>query len=595
MKLREFGSQESLDWVSVVQQIAICQAFYVDSPTVIAEYLGNDATILRWVSQRDTWPPSWALIKQGDDYWVVVEGTTNAWQFGEHVAGYAMADDWLGSSRVNQGWKEVAEGIWAQLPNRDRGHWHYSGHSYGGAVAGILATMHANERGEADKVSLMLVASPAFMTWGYKGVRPKVYHEVESWGDAVPTLPPTGTELMNVRFRSPLEWYQAAQIWDTFGKRTTLGYQGNTDGTLGDVNDRGEMVGNGMPTNHYLPNYWGRINQKALREFPDNVPLRSAINWSRQLMVAEFQSVITEFPNFITLPDGTKVFIPPVQIYRSYSQMSATYKVSFVFVGWNQRTWRESHFCVASSAEDATGKLALDTVMSARLAFLSSLYRVESIEAVNVNSTRDGYVRGPLTSQVWSGVQATNNAETTGVALNVGYFGPNFQQRWAQVRGFSDQAVFIDKQTGDQAIAGTVKPLLDAYVLKLKEQAFGWVKRVPRNPDAPVTMPNYIEKIDGATVPGLSVVTLDRAPGISGGSVTFHRTNKRTLPGLEGAQKVISSSGATIRIPYVVPSGTIIGAGEGSYIRVLQWQDITLYNGQYEEGYIYGKKTRRMK
>ena len=595
MKLKEFGTKETIDWVAAVQMLGINQAFYVDRPTYVAEYLGNDATVLKWAGRRETWPPSWCLIRQGNDYFVVVEGTTNSWQFGGHVTGYAMADDWLENSRVNQGWKEVADGIISELPNRSQGRWFYSGHSYGGSVAGILATDHAAKFGNAEKVSCLTFAAPAYMTWGYSGVRPGVYHEIESWGDLVPTLPPTGTELANVKWRSPLEWYQATMLWDRFGKVTTLGYQGNTDGSLGNVNERGEYVSNQMPDNHYLPNYWGRINTKATKEFPENVQLRAALNWAKPLMGDSFQTVVREFPNFITGPDGNRIYIPPVQTSRSSASMSATYKVSYVFVGWNQRTWRESHFVLASDAQDATSKLALESVIASRLAFLSSLYRVEAIEAVNVNSVRDGYVRGPLTSQVWRGAQTTTNAETTGVALNVGYFGPNFQQRWAQLRGFSDQAVFIDKQTGDQTVSGTTAPLIAAYVLKLKEQNFGWVKRVKRNPASPVTMPNYISQIDGNTVPGLSIVTLDRALGVESGTVTFHQTNKRTLPGLEGAQKIISVSGSTMRIPYIVPRGGVIEAGEGAYVRVLQWQDITLYNGQYEDGYVFGKKTRRMK
>ena len=591
MLLQSFGS-ESINRVAAAQQTMILICLYRNLREYVRSYLGSDATLVTWQLQEQTWPPSWCHIRQGDNHYVVIEGSTNVGQFARHAYGAFVRVDALGESSANGAWMGVAEEIRAQLGGQSNGKWHYCGHSYGGAVAGIMAMLHAEERGAAGGVELMTFAAPSFLTTGHDGPYPKPYWRVESLGDYVPNLPPAGVELVGTKWLSPMSWLRRDWVFYPYGNPVYLNYQGADNLDIGDVNDRGPYVTFGMPDNHYMPNYWGRQNQFALRQDPSNTQLRAALNASLPVFtLGEGRNEAERMPEFFVGPNGELERIPPlwsVIPVGGWGAMSI-YKVDFVFSGKNKATWRESHYLNADSAYIATEKAGADDLTNKRVAILSKMYTLDTVEAVNIELDRDGLEKTVGKPGVGD---SQGKTEATGTALSLGYYDSARRQVWRTMRGFNDQAVGFNPNTGADAIVKDVTDAISAWAISLAQQGFGWVTRKRKTAGAPSTQPNVILSLDGNTFPGITVVTC-AAPIVAPQMMaSFHNCNRRVFPGLNGLRKIIDISGATCRIPYTIPRGGVIQPGDDAYLRAYERDTFHTYSGLVEFGRVYSKRTK---
>jgi len=593
--LEDFGA-DSPNWIAAAQQVGLIQSLYGGSPEFALSFLSPGEDLVEYRRNRNTWPPSWLYVRRGDDHFVVIEGSTNTYQFGIHTAGVWVREDWLGDSSVNGSWWEVTRGIQGSLPSMDSGKWHFSGHSYGGACAAMLAMELADRRG-SDAVELMTFASPKYMTNGYNGPLPRPYWRIEATTDLVPSLPPAGVELVGTVWRNPLEWVRTDWFFWEYGSLIVLNTKGQVNGDLYDPGSVDAYNLIGMPNSHYLKNYWGRLNARMIRDGPPSPQLFAVMQRAKLgFDLVDGQDDVFSYPQWVPGPTGELIRIPNNWIGVNGGGEMATYMVNLVFQGANNRTWREGHAVQATTAEEAAAKLNTNSMLSARTKFLSNLYRISNVEAVNLENPRDGVIK---TAGV-KGSQGSGQGETAGVSWNLGYYPVTGSgQRWAPVRGFPDGAVSFNSDTGSEIIAGDVQKAVFAWVEKLADQNFGFYRRLKESNTDAALKRNYITSLNGDTTPGVTIVTC--AAVVSLGTaryVTIHlrgEETSRAMPGLKGTlQPVIASSGTQLTIPYTIPRGGVVAPGQGSYMRPAVFEFVQ-YRGVYEQGKVYARRTRQLK
>lgn len=593
--LEGFGAG-STNWLAVAQQIGLIQSLYAGNRAYAESFLSSGEELVSFVRNRDTWPPSWLHVRRGDNHFVAIEGSTNNYQFGGHVPGVWIREDFIGDSSVNGGWWDVTRGIMAQLPPFSVGKWHFSGHSYGGAVAGIMAMELASDRG-GGAVELMTFGTPKFMTNGYRGEIPSPYWRIEATTDYVPGLPPAGSELIGTVWRNPLDWLRTDWFFWDYGSPVIMNSKGEVNGALYDPSASGEFNVIGMPYAHYLSNYWGRANARMIRAGDTDPVLLLTMARAREGFGLSGQDQIpTGYPTIIQGPGFEPIEIPANQGFGFGGAGMPVYSVNLVFVGKNQKTWRESHAVNAGTAISASSLVVNNTVLSARTKFLSKLYRINEVEAVNLQDPRDGIVR---TAGV-EGQVSSVKGETAGVAVSLGYeVADNGPQRWAPVRGFPDGAVRFDKDSGNTEIDAGVQGDILAYASALQRVGCGYYRRLREVPGDPTLAKNFVLSLNGDTTPGVTIVTTAAAFNAGGARhISLHIRGvetKRALPGLSGnLYPIVSSAGSTVTIPYTMPRGGTIAPGAGSYLRAARFEFIA-YSGAVEFGQVYARRTRRMK
>jgi hypothetical protein len=593
--LRGFGATTP-DWDAVAQQVGLIQSLYGGSEAYASSWLGVGESLVKYVRQRDTWPPSWLHVQRGDQHFVAIEGSTNTWQIGGHIPGVWVRQDFLGDSSVNGGWWEVAQGIKAQLPGMDSGHWHFSGHSYGGAVAGILAMEMANYRGSAS-VELMTFGAPMYMTNGYQGPLPSPYWRLEATSDFVPSLPPTGVELVGTKWVNPMSWLRTDYLFWEYGSPLILNSKGQVNGDAYDPEANGDLNVIGFPQSHYMSNYWGRLNARRLASGSVDPGLISEMAHAREgFSISTSPHIPIPAPNFMYAPNGEPTPIPLIGIKPNGGDDVAIYNVNLIFVGRNQKTWREGHCVNATTAIEATQKLNNNDTLAVRTAFLSSMYTIKTVEAVNLTNPRDGVVR---TGGV-QGTVASLKGETAGVAVSLGYAtAGEGSQRWGPVRGFPDGYVKWNPDTGVTEFESGVQDLMRAWASKLSAQGAGFYRRKREDPTNLSLAKNYVVSLDGNTTPGLTIITCAAPVNLgTAKGITVHVRGvetRRALPGLSGNYyPAIGYAGNTVTIPYTIPRGGTIAPGAGTYMRPADYLFVG-YNGGVEIGSIYARRTRLMR
>lgn len=592
--LEGFG-QESPNWVAVAQQVALIQSLYAGSEEYARSLLDAGEELIVFERRRNTWPPSFLCVRKGDNYFVAIEGTTNNGQFVGHIPGIWLREDYLGDSSVHGGWWDASRTLRQLLPSMAAGNWYFSGHSYGGAVAAILSMEMAESRGSAV-VELMTFGAPMHMTNGYRGPLPSPYWRFEATSDLVPSTPPNGLELFGTVWRNPINWVRTDWFFWEYGSGQVLNPIGEVNGRLTENRAEGPLNVIGFPGSHYLSNYWGRLNARMNREGNPSENLLAWMAIARQGFNLESYQIPAQLPQQVAGPNGEILTIPTDWVYLSGGGEMSVYQVSIVFVGKNQRTWRESHAVNATSAMEAASKMNRDSVLTARAAFLSGLYSIRAIEAVNLQNPRDGVVQ----TANKQGSNLTADGETAGVAVSIGaYLTEGYPQRWAPVRGFPDAIIKFDENTGAQLIIEAVQTAIREWYGKLQVEGFGSYVRFREDPADPTLSKNYLVSLNGDTSPGLTIVTT--AVPVNLGAATMASLHLRgedtikALPGLNGAVlPVLNVAGATFTIPYTIPRGGSLAPGEKSYMRPARYE-FAAYQGAVELGQNYARRTRRLK
>jgi len=592
--LKGFG-RGTPNWVAVAQQVALIQSLYAGSEAYARSLLEPDEELIVFERRRDTWPPSFLCVKRGSDYFVAIEGTTNNAQFVGHIPGIWLREDFLGDSSVHGGWWDASRNLRGYLPSTETGNWHFSGHSYGGAVAAILAMETVDDRGK-EVVELMTMGSPMHMTNGYRGPLPDPYWRFEATSDIVPSTPPNGLELVGTVWRNPINWVRTDWFFWEYGSGQVLNQKGEVNGSFFGNEAKGDLNVIGFPGSHYLSNYWGRLNARMLRQGNPSEELLAWMTIARRGFNLSSEQIPAQLPQQIAGPNGEVLTIPTDWVYVSGGGEMAVYQVSLVIVGKHNRKGRESNACTATPASEAAGKMAKDSVQTARASFMSKLYVIRAIEAVNLQNPRDGIV---LTGTK-QGANLTADGETAGVAVSIGaYLTDGYPQRWAPLRGFADGVVRFDEDTGTGQIDPAVQTAIREWYTKLQVEGFGSYVRFREVPGDPTLAKNYIVSLNGDTSPGLTIVTTAVPVNMGGATMaSLHLRGQDTikaLPGLNGAVlPVLNVAGATFTIPYTIPRGGSLAPGEKSYMRPARYE-FAGYQGAIEIGQNYARRTRRLK
>ncbi len=263
MLLLDFGLSAA-DVVAACQQLAIVCGVYEDDRPAIEHMLDADGTILLWQRHTVSWPPAFSVIRTtAGHYFVTIEGTSNLNQAIIHDWGTFVRDDYFGATKCNGQWINVyvrlrdmvRDVIPKDLP---AGRLHFSGHSYGGALAFLGALDFAATWG-AGAAQCLTFGEPRSMEAGYSGVLPQCHWRFKSSGDPVPGLPPNGAEIAYLNALFPTRWTLTTAAWAQYGDVQTL-YPG---GTINQFEPPPDPLPAGVtlvPIEEHLPrNYWGRL------------------------------------------------------------------------------------------------------------------------------------------------------------------------------------------------------------------------------------------------------------------------------------------------------------------------------------------------
>jgi len=577
-----FG-RESVNFTATAQQLFLIACLYSKNRQAAESYLGNDAKIEIWVENESTYPPSWCLIRQGEsDWFFVCEGTTNAVQFTDHIGGVFFREDFAGETFANGSWVQQLEGMYLRISEKygtiPDGIWRFSGHSYGGAIAQLMAYQMLDLY-PSREVEIIGIAQPRAMSIGYSGPDPKAYWRVSSAIDLVPETPPPWSSVFQVRWRNPLNWVRSAYVWNHYGTEYILQWDGSISDELQfPPENLPPYVSSTFPEVHYLPNYAGRLLawESANGPFPI---MREALDGVISVTQGSAPLRIPwELPQVIPGPDGNPVLIPWVDPNEERGFGMSLYKVTYNFRGRSGANWNESHVLQSSSGIDAASDVAVGTALvDARLAMLDSAYTLHGCVATDLAGNRVSRKRTIGLAGTYNPVG--NKADIAGVAVSLKWFGALAGNKFSWVRGIVDDSGYVNPETGETILNADWNTALGNWRYRLSLNGFGWVPRVPVQAGVPITQYNPIMAVNGALYPGFAQLTLmNPVLATAGQYITISQADRKTLPGMNGRFKLLQAAGATCVIEYQVANNATI-SNPGGRISVYQEGAFNAYSG----------------
>lgn len=206
------------DCNAVLEQTTLTGAVYWnrrDSAEAMLALIGG-GTVRAWQFNEASWPPSWALLQQGNHLYVVLAGSTSSvhW-YGNIVGCYAVQ---YGSfpNFVHNFFDQVWQGLRVSLiQNMPAGFEtmpiSFVGHSFGSAVA-FLGALEWRRRFGTVQVEYMGLAKPKPLTDGYTGALPQSRYFISTGNDCVSQLPPNSLvlgvldALSQWQYSVPMDW-----------------------------------------------------------------------------------------------------------------------------------------------------------------------------------------------------------------------------------------------------------------------------------------------------------------------------------------------------------------------------------------------------
>lgn len=191
-------------------------------------------TIRAWQFNENSWPPSWALIQQGNHLYVILSGSSSSVHWYGNIVGCFAVQYGSFANYVHNFFYSVWQSLRIELllnmpPGFETMEISFVGHSFGSAVA-FLGAADWQRSFQSPRVEYLGLAQPRTLTDGYTGALPAVRFHVSTDGDAVPNLPPNSMvlsvldALSQYRYSVPMDWRHYA-----------AGYRYQTDGTLREV------------------------------------------------------------------------------------------------------------------------------------------------------------------------------------------------------------------------------------------------------------------------------------------------------------------------------------------------------------------------
>lgn len=319
-RLRSFGTGGP-DMEAAAQQLAIIASLYKDRRDAVEQLLGSDGEVLIWEFREISWPPSWCLIRCGDGrYFMVIAGTASIAHWAVHYAGYRGTPPGIVGGTVNAGWYYawyhfMKDLVRAEIDARgDPAELHYSGHSYGSALANIAAV---EDRGHypGAKVQVITFAQPKTYLGGQAARMPEDLYRLRSYNDAVPYTPPERKYAWIGTFTPLVSWANAILKWQHYGDDYWIAPNGElgTGHTAPDPLPPGVSVG--FVSEHYTLNYWGRLNA-WYHAHSGGEDMREALLMAHQIITGEEQQELAgNLPSHVIGPTGVPV---PIPFYPGY-------------------------------------------------------------------------------------------------------------------------------------------------------------------------------------------------------------------------------------------------------------------------------------
>lgn len=280
MLLRRFQIGNTWDRLAAAQQLCILLALYHDHREGVELLADGSAQILAWqLAGGFTWPPSWCVLKDQDEqFFIVLNGTTNVRQGGGHMQGAFITAEpfrWSsgpgGQAYVNGAWAALWDTLWpdirALLPAdlRDRVIC-FSGHSYGGAVAQLFASYLLREVPEV-RAQVLTFGQPRVWTPGYTGPIPAACYVLYSTEDPVASLPPFG---LSLELNSAAMGFTPRVIqglsWQHYGTVEQLGMDGSNSNAAWPAVPWPPFVERDRLQQHGVKNYFGRVAASYRRQ-----------------------------------------------------------------------------------------------------------------------------------------------------------------------------------------------------------------------------------------------------------------------------------------------------------------------------------------
>jgi hypothetical protein len=207
-----------LSFRAAFEQMLVHYAFFYERNDVVQQILDvlGGGTIVAFRYDSATLPPSWIILRQGNELWIHTTGTVNQSQWIGNIAGVISSPyppfSCQAHSFFADSWTTVSPQIRAAMPADYLScNLHFVGHSYGAAVAWLLALEYLQAT-PTQRVDYLGLGGPKSLTSGYNGPLPSPAFLLGNVGDGVCFLPPNGVlavafALSNAwRFSVPSTW-----------------------------------------------------------------------------------------------------------------------------------------------------------------------------------------------------------------------------------------------------------------------------------------------------------------------------------------------------------------------------------------------------
>ncbi len=219
---------------ALVQTSALLECLHWDRRTEAEALLAfvGDARIVAWVYDLSVPSPNFACIVDGECLYIVITGTYTPDQWAGQILGatgepYTLDPNTRVGAYWDRMWLPLAVAM-SEFATPETTTIRITGHSYGGAVAHLIANSFARGRVPGQRIEVLNWAPPNPLTEGYTGPGPDVHHRVYHPDDVVPLLPPAGLNSQFYRLDGG-GWLSSRSLtWGYYGR----GWHMQTNGSI---------------------------------------------------------------------------------------------------------------------------------------------------------------------------------------------------------------------------------------------------------------------------------------------------------------------------------------------------------------------------
>jgi hypothetical protein len=563
-----------------------------------------------WDFDDSTITPNVAIGQQGRDWFIVLTGTTNIPQMVGNALGY-VADkyDLQANVRVNTFWQAMWNKIKGQIKDvlpaaADVENMHIVGHSYGAAVALLLALDLVRDYGERS-TEYFGYGTPSALTGNYSGPLPSVRFRWSNREDPVALLPPRGTFLVNLASSAPYRWFSDGIAWDGYGFERVL----NADGSVVNGPDAqrtfpfylASAVENGF-AHHLIGSYNLRLRDAIIRGEGDE-------ETARELYEA------CDLASQGGPPPGNTIMVPPSTVLTPQTVQDAYYapavplvseamidtaetaslsvrsavpadpaawaanfplsgskgssivalsgtKVILQFSSANGDSWSEVYYSSKPPSQVAPFFSRTSLLMNRRTQMLAQGMTIKRARLIALDATRATSIIG-INRQNGTGSVLPYPANCAAIVQLAST--NKAAKRYLFLRGIATDDVRVDVN-GDVAFqSGSFASALSQYYPALAAAGV-YIAKLTGAAAGPPFTPLGCAGVNGLILPGFaSITTLAPHAFIPGNRVVLSRFSEKDTAGLNGHYTALAgTAGSTLVVKYQVPENANLPGVSGS-------------------------------